>query len=102
MYLGIRGTVLALDASTGTEIWRTALKGSDFVNVVLQGERVLATAKGEIFSLDPATGNVLWHNPLKGLGTGLVTIAGANEIPPMESQRRRQQAAQAGAAAATG
>jgi outer membrane protein assembly factor BamB len=100
LYIGIRGRVLALDPATGTELWRTELKGMDFVNVVLQDGRLLATAKGEIFALDPATGKVLWNNPLKGLGTGLLTIAGAPQLPPMASQKKRQEAAAAGAAAA--
>jgi outer membrane protein assembly factor BamB len=100
LYVGIRGSVLALDPTTGTEIWQAMLKGSDFVNVVLQDGRLFATAKGEIFCLDPATGTILWHNKLKGFGTGLVSIAGASQVPPIASERKRQQAAQAGAAAA--
>jgi len=31
IYIGVRGSVLALDRSTGVEIWRTELKGLDFV-----------------------------------------------------------------------
>jgi outer membrane protein assembly factor BamB len=34
--IGIQGTVVALERATGTELWRTALKGSQFVNVTLQ------------------------------------------------------------------
>jgi outer membrane protein assembly factor BamB len=41
IYIGIRGTVVALDRASGAEIWRADLKGSDFVNVVLDGDRVL-------------------------------------------------------------
>lgn len=99
LFLGIRGTVLALDPATGTEIWRTPLKGADFVNVVELGSRLYAATKGVIFALDPATGKVLWSNPLKGLGTSFVTIAGAPQVPPMASDRQRQQAAAAAGAA---
>ena len=35
VYVGIRGTVLALDSSNGTEMWRSDLKQGDFVNVVV-------------------------------------------------------------------
>jgi hypothetical protein len=35
VYLGIKGTVVAMDRRTGVEIWRTPLKGSQFVNVTL-------------------------------------------------------------------
>jgi outer membrane protein assembly factor BamB len=100
--IGIQGTVVALDRATGTELWKTALKGSQFVNVTLQDGTILAATKGEVFALDPATGKILWNNRLKGLGTGLVTIAGAAQVPAIA--RRKQQddeaAAAAGAAAA--
>jgi outer membrane protein assembly factor BamB len=78
IYIGIRGTVLALDRSRGVEIWRADLKGSDFVNVVLDGDRVLAATKGEVFCLDSTTGKILWNNELKGLGRGLMTVVTAN------------------------
>jgi hypothetical protein len=53
-----------------SEIWRSELKGIDFVNVVFQDGDLYATTKGELFRLDPATGKILWQNPLKGLGWG--------------------------------
>ena len=95
VFVGICGTVLALDRSTGEEIWRTALKGSDFVNVALDGGQLLASARGEVYCLDPATGEILWSNPLKGLGWGLVSftspsIAGAAAC--LSEEHRRQQA----------
>ena len=36
IFIGIAGTVVALDRSTGQELWRTNLKGCDFTNVVFQ------------------------------------------------------------------
>jgi hypothetical protein len=35
IYIGIAGTVVALDRATRTEVWRSDLKGNDFVNVAL-------------------------------------------------------------------
>ena len=101
VFIGIGGAVLALDRSTGEEVWRTPLKGSDFVNVVLEGGEVYAATKGELFSLDPATGRIRWQNPLKGLGRGLVTIASSSGtgIAAMQEKRRRDQQAAAAAAA---
>ena len=102
LMIGSKGTVLALDRTTGREIWRTPLKGGDFVNVTLTGDQVLATTRGEIFCLDKA-GTILWQNPLKGLGQGLVTIAteasSAQAAVCAEKQRQDAQVA-AGAAAA--
>src|SRR5258705_478914 len=68
IFIGIKGSVIALDRATGQQVWATHLKGQDFVNVVVQAETVLASCYGEIFCLDPLTGNALWHNPLKGCG----------------------------------
>ena len=106
IFIGIKGSVIALDRTTGGQVWATRLRGSDFVNVVVQDGRVLASCHGEIFCLDPATGDALWHNPLKGFGLGLATIA--TEHGPMtgnapvfaEKRRRDQQAAAASAGAA--
>lgn len=100
--IGIQGTVLMLDATTGTEIWRAKLKGSSFVNVVVSDGRVYASARGELFALDAATGKILWNNKLKGLGTDLVTIAGGGQVPPGAKRRQDAEAAAATAAAAAG
>ncbi len=75
VFAGISGCVVGLDESTGTRIWATRLKGSDFVNLMLSENRLYASTKGEIFCLDPGTGQILWQNPLKGMGRGLVCIA---------------------------
>ena len=95
VFAGIKGKALALDRVTGREIWRTELKGSDFVNLVLDGDELFATTRGEVFCLDPATGRIRWNNPLKGLGWGLVTIATpeASSVAVMAEYRRQQEAA---------
>jgi outer membrane protein assembly factor BamB len=104
LFLGIKGTVLALDRATGAEIWRTGLRGSGFVSVSLVGADLIATTRGEMFCLDPASGRIRWHNKLPGLGMGLVTIAPAEPtITTMAEYRQRQQAdaAAAGVVAAS-
>jgi outer membrane protein assembly factor BamB len=103
IFIGIKGSVVALNRVTGEQVWATHLKGSDFVSVVVQNETVVASCYGEIFCLDPLTGNALWHNPLKGFGTGLATIAteqnpGSGNAPVLAEKRRRD--AQAAASAA--
>ena len=106
IYLGVRGSVVAIDSATGQSIWSTTLKGAEFVNVVLDGDNLFATTRGEIFCLDPQGGSIRWHNPLKGYGLGLITIAGEgipqNTTLGAEKIRRdQQQAAAASASAAT-
>jgi len=107
IFVGIKGSVVALYRSTGQQAWATRLKGMDFVNLVLEEDKVLATCCGEIFCLDALEGKVLWHNPLKGLGRGLATIAtedslGTSNASVLAEKHRRdaQAAASAGAAGA--
>ena len=106
VFIGIKGSVVALNRANGQQVWATHLKGSDFVNVVLQDGAVLATCRGEIFCLDPMTGVGKWHNPLKGLGTGLATIAAegiaslGNPLVLAQKRRRDEEAATSGAAVA--
>ena len=96
IFIGGRGTVLAIDRTSGQEVWRSRLKGRDFVNVVLNGGDLYAATRGELYCLDVAAGNVRWHVPLKGLGGGLVTIAGNQQTVALRARRQKQQAADAG------
>jgi outer membrane protein assembly factor BamB len=101
IFVGIHGSVAALEPSTGTLIWKTRLKGSDFVNVIRTENELYAATKGEVYCLDPATGQVRWNNPLRGLGLGLVCMAVPGAQPNQAAvgeKRRREQAAAAAAA----
>jgi outer membrane protein assembly factor BamB len=106
IFVGIKNHLLALDATTGAEVWRTELKGSDFVSVLWDGQHLTAANAGEAFGIDPLTGSVLWHNPLKGLGLGVVSLAssrmagaggGSDEIAARKRQHAQAAAASAGA-----
>ena len=97
---GIKGHVIALDRTTGSEVWRTKLKGADFVNLASDGTFIFAGTAGEVFCLDPATGSLLWHNPMKGLGFGLVSLLTGGESgngAALAESRRRAHARQAAA-----
>jgi len=98
VFLGVHGDVVALDRATGQELWHRELPGSDFVNLVLDQDRIIATTRGKAFCLDVATGNILWRNDLPGMGLGLVSIAtasGSTPPGPSSEKRRRDQAAAA-------
>jgi len=103
IFIGIKGSVVALNRATGEQIWATHLKGAEFVNVVLQGEAVIASCSGEIFCLDSLTGNARWHNPLKGFGMGLATLAtgahAASANAPLQAEKQRRDQAAAAASA---
>ena len=104
VFVGINGTVVALDDRTGDEVWRADLKSGDYVSVVWDGEALFATNAGEVWRLDPRTGNEIWRNKLKGLGRGLVSLASSRRpTEPSDTDRaeekRRRDAAAATAAA---
>lgn len=107
VFIGIKGSVIALNRQTGEQVWLTRLKGSDFVNVVCQDGVILASGHGEIFCLEPSSGRVLWHNPLKGFGLGLATIAlenqagNTNTLVMAAKRRRDEEATAAGAVVVT-
>ncbi len=98
VFLGVKGTVIALSRSNGSEVWRARLPGSDFVNLALEDDRVYATTRGQVYCLSATSGEILWNNPLKGMGLGLVTIAAAGQGTAAAEKMRRDQAAAAVAA----
>ena len=103
IYLGVRGSVIALNSGNGEQLWTASLKGSDFVNVAVSGSNVFASTRGEIYCLDAQSGVIRWHNPLKGYGWGLVSIAGeglTQDNSALASEKRRRDAQQASAASA--
>ena len=107
IFIGIKGSVVALNRHTGQQVWVTRLKGGQFVNLVVECGAILASDYGEVFCLDPLTGQVRWHNPLKGFGRGLATIAseygsgGGNAFAIAEKLRQDEEAASTGATAVT-
>jgi hypothetical protein len=97
---GIKGHVIALDRATGKEVWRTRLKGTDFVNLATDGTFIFAGNGGEVFCLDPGTGAVLWRNSMKGLGFGLVSLLAGTDSgnsAALAESRRQAHARQAAA-----
>ena len=92
IFVGVKGSVIALSRSNGAEVWRAKLGGSDFVNLVAEDDRVYATTRGQVFCLSATSGEILWTNPLKGMGLGLVTIASAGQDAALAEKMRRDQA----------
>lgn len=103
IFVGVHGEVVALDRATGQELWHTKLTGGDFVNLLLDQDRIIATTKGEVFCLDAGIGQLLWRNTLPGLGLGLVSIAAAGGSTPIgpPSEKHRGDAAATAVIAAT-
>lgn len=78
LHIGVGAHVVAIQMSSGEELWRTKLKGASFVTVHREGDMLFAGAGGELFCLDPSSGEIRWHNKLKGLGLGLVAFTSSD------------------------
>nr|WP_035612563.1 PQQ-binding-like beta-propeller repeat protein [Haloferula sp. BvORR071] len=74
-YVGVKRYVLCIERRTGREIWRTELKNSVLVNLVVSGDMIFAHAGGVMFGLRTADGAILWRNEFTGLGYGYCLIA---------------------------
>ena len=106
VFVGIKGSVLALNRADGSILWQTKLKGIDYVALVSEGEEVFGIVYGEVFCLDASTGAIKWHNPLRGWGTSLASLlipGGQNDTQGNLNAkvRRREEEERARAAATT-
>lgn len=97
LYVGIDGSVVALDRTSGEIVWSVRLrKGSTLVPILRDDRNLYALSGGEVTCLDPASGEVRWHNPLKGYRTGLATFAqDLPSIAPLAAAHEAQAAAAA-------
>lgn len=75
LYVGIKGRILALNRTSGEEVWQGRMKGSQMVSVLVDGDQVFGAASGEIYAFDATTGHLLWHNSLPGFGINLASLA---------------------------
>jgi outer membrane protein assembly factor BamB len=79
---GCNGYVVAIEISTGNEVWRTKLRegplggsrGSD-VSVIIDSDKIFAGCWGRVYALDPGNGNILWSNGLAGIGFNEVALS---------------------------
>jgi outer membrane protein assembly factor BamB len=72
-----RGTVVALDAATGTERWRTDLGVDSTAAPIVAGTTVLVgTRAGSVFGLHAHGGEVLWDFKTGGKISGSPIVAG--------------------------
>src|SRR5438132_1203737 len=102
IYIGIKGHVVAVDRTTGSELWRTHLAGSTYVTVYTDGGGLFAGTRGRLYCLDRTTGSILWTNELSGLGYNMITFSGSTiAAAAAERDERRETAAAVGVAASS-
>jgi len=101
-YVGLNGRVIAMNRYSGDIVWewKTPRGRSQFVTMMLDGDRLLVSTNGYIYCLDPLYGQDVWSNPLKGYGTGIASFASANGATDGGAAARSAAQQQAVAAAA--
>jgi len=76
LFIGTNGMVMAIDSSTGRELWRTKLGGGGLfsssryqdVAIVEHEDSLFAGANGKLYCLDKSSGRTKWNNELSGAG----------------------------------
>ncbi|MCC6244614.1 MAG: PQQ-binding-like beta-propeller repeat protein [Gemmatimonadaceae bacterium] len=101
LYIGIGSHVVALNASTGEEIWRTKVKSTSYITILIDGPHIYAGASGELFCLKASSGELVWHNKLKGLGHSLIAFAGSDAAQVAAMRAAQAAATTAAVVAAT-
>ncbi|MGK0203678.1 MAG: outer membrane protein assembly factor BamB [Planctomycetota bacterium] len=72
IFVSCNSRAAALSRQTGEIVWSwKAAKGSGFVALLLDGDRLIASVNGYTYCLDAQTGEQLWMNPLTGYGVGV-------------------------------
>jgi outer membrane protein assembly factor BamB len=69
-------TLWALDARTGTPIWRACTSGQVVGAAAVSGGVLFVPQTGAVVGYDTATGRVLWHAKITGATWGGVAVAG--------------------------
>jgi outer membrane protein assembly factor BamB len=87
LFVGTKGTVIAVDRRTGETLWESELKGAEFVDVMIVDGELFAASKGRLYKLDPVSGDILWRNDLPAMGWGIVSIAGSRAAGAAEQLR---------------
>ena len=76
IFVGFHSQVVALHRDSGELVWQwKSPKGSGYVTLLLDGDRLIVSVIGYTYCLDPANGNQIWFNDLKGFGTGVAALA---------------------------
>jgi outer membrane protein assembly factor BamB len=79
VFLGFNSRIAALDRYTGEIVWDwKSPKGSGFVSMLLDGDRLIASVNGYTYCIDPLFGQQVWNNDMKGFGLGTTCLVSMN------------------------
>ncbi|WP_397384514.1 PQQ-binding-like beta-propeller repeat protein [Prosthecobacter sp.] len=113
LFTGFNRRVAAVHRDSGEILWGwqapevTGLasllsRGSGFVSLLPDGDRLFVSISGYLYALDALTGTPLWMNEMKGFGMGVASLAtmSASTSPHLLAAATAT-AARSGAAAAS-
>lgn len=94
LFVGLGKRVIALEKTTGREVWEWTCPrafGQNVTMLVEEGD-VFVSANGYIYCLDGNNGRQKWENPLKGRGVGISSLAttASNNIGELQAKRLLQ------------
>lgn len=102
VFTGFNSRVVALDRYTGELVWEwKSPQGSGYVNLLLDGDRLIVSVMGYAYCLDPLYGQEVWRNPLEGKGVGVASLASAAGHEPATGAAAAAAAAAQAAATTT-
>ena len=101
VYVGVKGSVAAIDKKTGANVWQTEIKSrafaaNRFVTLLVEAGFVYAHTYGELFCLNALTGEILWRNKLEGLSYDIASLATEGSSSPSIAALVCQQETQRG------
>ena len=102
--VGIRGHVVCVRKSDGSELWRTHLRGSGTTSVVRDEGTAFAATRGHVYALNVNDGAIRWVNGLPRLGYGACTMGSPNQgaLAALQIIAQQQAAMMAAIAASSG
>lgn len=76
VFTGFNKRVAALERLSGSIVWEIKLPhySSGYVTLLLDDDRLIASADGYMFAIDPMSGNILWENEMPGFGFGVASL----------------------------
>lgn len=103
VFIGFNSRIAALDRYSGEIAWEwKSPKGSGFVTLLLDGDRLIASIQGYTYCIDPLFGQQVWFNNMKGFGIGTTSLVSVNGTSGSSNAAAVIAAQQQAAAAASG
>jgi outer membrane protein assembly factor BamB len=77
LFVGLGKRVIALEKTTGREVWEWTCPRNYGANVTMLVEegQLFVSANGYIYCLNGTDGRLMWDNPLTGRGLGIAALA---------------------------